>query len=133
MIAKVDKKLKPKAEKKALDFRIILEGAEDLVLMGDETRLKRILINLLGNAIKFTEEGHVILNIKTKRLDAQSAVLSVIIQDSGIGIAEENFEKIFEKFTQVDNSKKRQYGGAGLGLSISQSLVREEGLSLIHI
>ena len=127
VIAKVEKKLKPKAEKKALDFRIILEGAENLVLMGDETRLKRILINLLGNAVKFTEEGHVILNIKTKRVDAQSAVLSVIIQDSGIGIAEKNFEKIFEKFTQVDNSKKRQYGGAGLGLSISQSLVRAEG------
>jgi len=102
-------------------------SAENITFIGDEFRLKRILINLLGNAIKFTEEGFVSLYITTTKTDAQSAVLSVYVQDSGIGIAEENFELIFEKFTQADNSKTRQYGGAGLGLSISQSLVRAEG------
>jgi len=125
--AKLDKKLRPKAEKKALDFRIITEGADNILLMGDEARLKRVLINLLDNAIKFTQNGYVLLHIKTTIVDTQSAALSVYVQDSGIGIAEENFEMIYEKFTQVDNSTTRQYGGAGLGLSISQNLVRAEG------
>ena len=127
VIAKVSKKLKPEAEKKTLDFHIKVEGPKDISLMGDESRLNRILVNLLGNAIKFTEEGFVSLHIRTIPRSANTATLSVQIQDSGIGIAEENYEMIFEKFTQADNSKTRQYGGAGLGLSISQSLVQAEG------
>ena len=127
MIAKVDKKLRSKAYDKSLEFIIESQGAEDLQLIGDDTGLKRVLTNLLGNAIKFTQQGYVSLRIKTEPIDAQNARLSISVQDSGIGIAEENYEKIFEKFSQADNSKTREYGGAGLGLSISQSLVRAQG------
>lgn len=127
VIAKVDRKIRSKAKKKQLDFRIITEGAENIVLIGDESRLTRILINLVGNAVKFTKDGYVILHITAEIMDAQSSILKVYVQDSGIGIAEENHEIIFEKFSQADNSMTREYGGAGLGLSISQTLVRAEG------
>ena len=127
VITKVDKKLRSKAYDKSLKFIIETQGAENTILIGDETGLKRILTNLLGNAIKFTQQGYVSLHIKTELIDSQNAKLSISVQDSGIGIAEEHYKKIFEKFSQADNSKTREYGGAGLGLSISQSLARAQG------
>jgi PAS domain S-box-containing protein len=89
--------------------------------MGDPTRLRQVLLNLLGNAIKFTESGRVTLHITPSSGSLET--LRFTISDTGIGIAEEKLGAVFERFTQADSSITRSYGGSGLGLTISQSLV----------
>ncbi len=94
-------------------------------IMGDETRFKQVLFNLINNAIKFTEEnGHISLHISYKK---DSRQLYVAVIDTGIGIAQENLQKIFDSFSQEDVSTTRKYGGTGLGLSISSQLVKLMG------
>lgn len=95
-------------------------------LLGDEQKFRRIVMNLLGNAIKFTKEGGVILRIKGRR-EEYGINLSVSVQDSGIGIERADLEKIFTSFSQVDTKRSRQEGGVGLGLAITQALVRSMG------
>ncbi len=103
-------------------------------VIGDPTRLRQILINLVGNAIKFTEEGEVALKVEYVNRDTQLkteyAELCIKVEDTGIGISEEQQSKIFEKFLQADTTITRKYGGTGLGLSISISLVGLMGSSL---
>ncbi len=91
--------------------------------IGDENRLRQILTNLLNNAIKFTHEGHVIINIFVNELRDQSSIVTVSVEDTGIGVDTSKLETIFDNFTQADNSTTRLYGGTGLGLSISKKLV----------
>ncbi len=93
-------------------------------LIGDMTRIRQVLVNLVINAIKFTDTGEVLINLENLRpLDGEEVELQFKVADTGIGIQEEHREKIFEKFSQVDSSTTRTFGGAGLGLSISKSLV----------
>ncbi len=92
-------------------------------LTGDAGRLRQVLINLVGNAIKFTSEGSVVVQIELMEQRSQETVLHFSVKDTGIGILEEQQLKIFEAFTQADNSTTRHYGGTGLGLSISKALV----------
>jgi signal transduction histidine kinase/CheY-like chemotaxis protein len=99
------------------------EQVPDMVL-GDITQLRQILNNLLSNAIKFTSVGHVHLNIKLVEREDNSAEIMFQIIDTGIGIAAENQQKIFEKFQQADGSTTRNYGGTGLGLAICRSIVQ---------
>ncbi len=94
---------------------------------GDPTRLRQVLVNLMGNAVKFTEQGRVDLHIETVRADATDAVLRFRVKDTGIGMDAATQEKLFKKFSQGDSSTTRRYGGSGLGLAISQSLVRRMG------
>lgn len=89
----------------------------------DPTRLRQILINLIGNAIKFTQDGHVLISVGYKEVGRKKVKLHFEIQDTGIGIPEDKINSIFNKFTQVDSSTTREYGGTGLGLAISQKLV----------
>ncbi len=96
-------------------------------LKGDAGRLRQILINLVGNAIKFTPKGTVTLHIQKSREDAHSTTLCFIIRDSGIGIASDKLEHIFDHFTQADGSTTRKYGGTGLGLAICKRLVELMG------
>lgn len=92
-------------------------------LIGDEIRIKQILINLLGNAVKFTKEGFICLSIEYSNLEQpDNFYLQIQIEDSGIGIKEEDMEKLFEIFTQVDTRKNRNTTGTGLGLAISKNL-----------
>jgi len=94
-------------------------------LIGDPVRLRQVILNLLGNAIKFTDNGEVALEVRKESSDAGTLLFS--IRDTGIGIPEDKVNKIFEKFTQADSSTTRKYGGTGLGLAISKRLVKLMG------
>ena len=96
-------------------------------LVGDAARLRQVLINLAGNAIKFTERGDVALRVELAGLNGEKAGLRVSIRDTGIGIPKEKQDYIFEMFAQADTSSTRRYGGTGLGLAISQQLLRLMG------
>ena len=96
-------------------------------LIGDPGRLRQVLINLIGNAIKFTEKGEIIFLIDKKWEKSNEAFLRFSVTDTGIGIAKEKQELIFQEFTQADNSTTRKFGGTGLGLSISSRLVEMMG------
>lgn len=96
-------------------------------LVGDPVRLEQVLVNLLGNAVKFTEQGHVTLDVVVSALAPESAELRFIISDSGIGIKREILGQIFDSFVQADSGIQRKYGGSGLGLSIASELIRMMG------
>jgi len=89
---------------------------------GDPTRLKQILCNLIGNAIKFTNHGEVYVNASLEYADAGNVCVKIIVRDTGIGLSENSQSKIFENFSQADGSTAREFGGTGLGLSISRKL-----------
>ena len=116
-----------RAMKKGLDLTWTTEGKIPGALKGDPTRLRQVLINLVGNAIKFTKQGEV--NLRAIRLegDTRKAAIRFVVSDTGIGIPPEKHQQIFEAFSQADTSTTREYGGTGLGLSISGRLVRLMG------
>lgn len=111
------------------DLEIITHVTPDVpeFLCGDSTRLQQILVNLIGNAIKFTQEGEVCLTVKQEKQDQDSVVLHISVKDTGIGIPDAKQSLIFEAFAQADGSTTRQYGGTGLGLSITAQLVKLMG------
>lgn len=123
----VTRLLAAKAESKGLE--LILDYRADCPrhLLGDAGRLRQVLMNLIGNAIKFTEHGHVLVAISGMINPNKQAQLSVQISDSGIGITEEHLQHLFEPFNQADNSTTRKYGGTGLGLAISRHLIELMG------
>ncbi|MGH7859617.1 MAG: response regulator, partial [Candidatus Binatia bacterium] len=96
-------------------------------VIGDPGRIRQVLTNLVGNAIKFTPAGHVLVTVKCPERTEADALLRITVEDTGIGIAENQLERVFEKFTQADGSTTRQYGGTGLGLSICRQLVELMG------
>ncbi|MEQ1792566.1 MAG: response regulator [Nitrospira sp.] len=96
------------------------------IVMGDPTRLRQILINLLGNAVKFTERGEIVMRVQRDD-PSPDHFIHLSVRDSGIGIPEDKLDTIFENFTQVDSSTTRKYGGTGLGLSISRRLAELMG------
>ena len=98
-----------------------------MLLKGDAGRLRQILTNLTGNAIKFTPRGSVALGIQLEHSDEQYAWLRFSVIDSGIGIPSDKLESIFESFSQADETTTRKYGGSGLGLTISKQLVELMG------
>jgi signal transduction histidine kinase len=96
-------------------------------LYGDPVRLRQILTNLVGNAVKFTHQGEIDLTIHADSLDADSCRVTVAVKDTGVGIPEDKLAVIFEPFSQVDSSHSRRYGGTGLGLAICRNLVNLMG------
>jgi signal transduction histidine kinase/CheY-like chemotaxis protein len=115
------------ALEKRLRLYVSLEGGVPQHIIGDPTRLKQVLMNLLSNALKFTAEGHVTLNI-CRRKDAQEQMqLLFSLQDSGIGISAQGQAQLFDSFAQGDSTTTRRYGGSGLGLAISKELVTMMG------
>ena len=96
-------------------------------VVGDETRLKQVLSNLTSNAIKFTEQGRVLLSLTVVETLDGSAGLRFAVEDTGIGIPEERQAAIFEDYEQEDDTISRRFGGTGLGLSIAQTLVNQYG------
>ncbi|MGA8597612.1 MAG: response regulator [Bryobacteraceae bacterium] len=111
------------AQKKELE--LICDVAPEVpdLLIGDPLRLRQILVNLVGNAVKFTEQGEVIVRVALETLDLDGITLHFVVQDSGVGIPEDKQSLIFEAFAQADGSTTRRFGGTGLGLSISSRLV----------
>ena len=115
------------AQQKGLDFAIEPDSSIPLELLGDKLRLQQVLINLVGNAIKFTAQGTIKLTITTQNISLSQVQLLFCVSDTGIGIAIEDQDKLFKEFSQVDGSFSRKYGGTGLGLVISKELVELMG------
>ena len=118
--------LGPKAAEKKLDLAYVVDDSIPLIISGDATRLRQILLNLVGNAMKFTPHGEVVVSVTretpSRREPAEEIALHFAVRDTGIGIPRAKQEKLFKMFSQVDLSTARQFGGTGLGLVISQRL-----------
>lgn len=117
------------ARAKGLEFAFEFGNTKGMDFYGDKTRFRQILINLIGNAIKFTEKGSVTVTVIAENREG-TEFLEVIVRDTGIGIAHENQDIIFERFKQADSSVSRRYGGTGLGLPISRNLAQLMGGSI---
>lgn len=113
-----------KAIEKGLNFKMDVDGVKGRYFVGDPARLRQIILNLCGNAIKFTESGSIDIQVTILRTDADgTSEICIAIKDTGIGIPENKIDTIFEKFVQADTSINRKYGGTGLGLAITKMLV----------
>ncbi len=110
-------------KEKKIDFHLWVAENIPNVVIGDSLRIRQILINLLGNAIKFTEHGSISLQARQVTEDKGTVTIEVKVEDTGIGIAADKLETIFDSFSQADTSTTRQYGGTGLGLAICKRLV----------
>jgi len=122
---------KLKAEEKGLEFKMHIEDCvKSKVVFGDPTRLTQIIFNLISNAIKFTHEGTIWVDVKCVEDKHNTVRLNFIVKDTGIGIERENLEVIFEPFTQESITTTRQYGGTGLGLAIVKRLLELQGLHM---
>jgi CheY-like chemotaxis protein len=117
----------PMAVERGLDLRFHLSEHSPPVLKGDPTRLKQVLLNLVGNAIKFTEKGSVTLNVSSEAVTEGQLRFRFEVRDTGIGIAPEKQAELFSAFTQADRSIARRFGGSGLGLAISKRLANAMG------
>ena len=115
-----------RAAEKALSLTVTVDEESPAVLIGDAGRLRQVLLNLIGNAIKFTEHGTVTVRASSD-LQTDQCRLSVAVTDTGIGMTEEARSRLFTAFSQADSSISRRYGGTGLGLSISKQIVELMG------
>jgi signal transduction histidine kinase/DNA-binding response OmpR family regulator len=117
--------------KKPVEILFDLDPTIPTQLVGDSMRLQQVLINLSGNAVKFTERGEIVIQVKVVDLAAESATLRIAVKDSGIGISPDNQKKLFSDFIQAEASTTRRFGGTGLGLSICKRLVNLMGGDLL--
>ena len=122
--------LAPRAHEKGLDLSVSYHPDAPRLLIGDPFKIRQVLINLAGNALKFTESGRVRIEAGCVRVDADAADMRVAVSDTGIGIAPDKIDLVFEKFRQADASTTRKFGGTGLGLAISKQLVELMGGSI---
>ncbi|MEZ8134040.1 response regulator [Vibrio splendidus] len=130
--ADVESTFRVKAEQKGLRFQLAIDPKIPTMVIGDGTQLRQVLNNLVGNAIKFTEHGHVTLSLRLEEVIEPEQKLRVKFEvtDSGIGIAEDKQQSVFDKFQQADGSTTRIYGGTGLGLTICDKIVTLMGSKL---
>lgn len=117
----------PQAAEKGLHLKSTIAEGLPQWLKGDPTKLRQVLLNLVGNALKFTSSGRVLVEVDGSPADGGMIELRIAVSDTGIGIPEDAIERIFERFSQADSSITRKYGGTGLGLSISRQLVELMG------
>ncbi len=114
--------LATRASEKKLELLYRIEKDTPIAVNGDVTRLRQILTNLIGNAVKFTDEGEIFISVSSKKLDENEFELLFAVKDTGIGIPKDKMDRLFKSFSQVDSSTTRTYGGTGLGLVISKKL-----------
>ncbi|NND06004.1 MAG: response regulator [Saprospiraceae bacterium] len=131
MLLGIRKTFSYQAEEKGICFKIKKDDSIPPILVGDGTRLLQVLTNLIGNALKFTKEGKIILDMEVQSATDDSISIHFEIIDSGIGIKAENIDKIFERFSQAESSTTRQFGGTGLGLTICKSLLEQQASDLM--
>jgi two-component system, sensor histidine kinase and response regulator len=115
------------AQKKGLEFAFFIQEDVPKEVTGDQQRLKQVLLNLLNNAVKFTERGQVILRVTLSAENESSVQVAFTVEDTGIGISEAFQEKLFSSYTQAETSTSRKFGGSGLGLAISKALTEGMG------
>ena len=123
LVEDVSQLLAARAHAKGVELAVLISDDARLFLKGDPTRLRQILTNLIANAIKFTDQGEVIIRVSTTQQGNRHVRLKISVQDTGIGISPENRKQLFNPFSQADGSTTRKYGGTGLGLAISTELV----------
>lgn len=131
VFADVARMFAQKVQEKKLEFILEVDPQMPDVLVLDETRLRQILINLIGNAVKFTHEGYVKLRVQCEHMDAETVDLTLDVEDTGIGIPSDEQEAIFSAFTQRAGQSINEYGGTGLGLSITKQLVGAMGGQIV--
>jgi signal transduction histidine kinase/CheY-like chemotaxis protein len=124
LLGEMTRSLSYRAHQKNLELVHDIRSDVPLQLMGDPGRLRQVLVNLIGNAIKFTDEGEVVVSVTREAVRADGVVLHFTVNDTGPGIPEEKRRLVFEPFTQADDSTQRKFGGTGLGLTISKRLIK---------
>ncbi|WP_022851847.1 PAS domain S-box protein [Limisalsivibrio acetivorans] len=130
VVDEVSRLLGFKASQKGINLSIEYADNIPSVLLGDSARIRQVLMNLVGNAVKFTEKGHVKIRVQGELSKKNLAMLTVYVEDTGLGIPPAYLENIFDKFTQVDTSGTRKFEGTGLGLAITKKLVNMMGGSI---
>jgi CheY-like chemotaxis protein/two-component sensor histidine kinase len=123
LVHSIEVMLKPKAAEKQLKLSVAVEASVPDTLEGDAIRLTQILVNLTGNALKFTSKGNVSISISNEGISGNVINAGITVSDTGIGVEKEKLQHIFERFLQAEDSVTRKYGGTGLGLSIVRDLV----------
>lgn len=126
ILCEIESLLRPRAMGKGISLRTNLSTAIPDRVLSDPTRLRQILMNLVGNAVKFTEVGHVVVTAATHNIDGHD-YLAIEIEDTGVGLSREQAERLFTAFAQADNTVTRRHGGTGLGLTISRRLANLMG------
>lgn len=119
--------LSARAAEKDLELAYLVDDDVPRFFSGDEARLRQILVNLVGNAVKFTEKGEIFASLTARHLEGDNFELEFSVRDTGIGIPANRMDRLFKSFSQVDSSTTRNYGGTGLGLAISKRLVELMG------
>jgi PAS domain S-box-containing protein len=127
IIDEVENLFQEVAKQKHIHLAVHLDNQIPEFINADPARLRQILVNLVGNAVKFTSEGEVELTVSSRRIDAKTMQLQFTIRDTGIGLSAGDGARLFEPFTQADNSTTRKFGGTGLGLALSRQLARTMG------
>jgi signal transduction histidine kinase/CheY-like chemotaxis protein len=127
LVEEVAEMLAPQAEAQNLDLIVDFPAEVPRHLVGDGARIRQVLTNLVGNAVKFTHKGHVAISVECAGVGAAGAEIRVAVSDTGIGVAPQQLANLFQRFSQADTSSTRRYGGTGLGLAISKSLVELMG------
>jgi PAS domain S-box-containing protein len=117
----------PRAWEKGIELGCLIEETAPAGIVGDEARLRQVLLNLLSNAVKFTDSGEVVVLVEAEPDGSGSHQLGLSVRDTGIGIARDRMDRLFESFSQVDASATRRFGGTGLGLAISKRIVELMG------
>jgi signal transduction histidine kinase/CheY-like chemotaxis protein len=130
VIADVAEMLAPRLAGPTVELAVRYSPALPRRFVGDCSRIRQVLTNLVGNAVKFTTEGHIIISVACSPADANQALVGIIVEDTGIGVGDDKLPLLFTHFTQVDNSSRRRFTGTGLGLAICKQLVELMGGSI---
>ena len=123
LVNEVTDLLSVKAQERGLELLVAVVNDRDRLAIGDPTRLRQVLLNLVGNALKFTEKGHVLIKVDVQSESLDRLRIKVSVEDSGIGISQDKLAYIFDKFSQAEESTTRKFGGSGLGLAISRGII----------